>query len=65
MAKFNESEVLLSKQEAAEYLSTTIRHIERLQARRELSYRKLGKFVKFRKSDLDRYVDSCLVEAVK
>ena len=47
---------LFDKQGAADYLTTTPRHIQRLWTERKLPGIKIGKFVRFKKSDLDTYI---------
>jgi excisionase family DNA binding protein len=54
----------LSVQEAAEYLSTSVRFIRRLVAERRVAFHKVGKFVRFAVSDLDAFVAAGRVEPV-
>lgn len=49
---------LYDKKGAAHYLHTTERHVRRLAQDRRLTHIKVGHFVRFRRSDLDRYLDS-------
>jgi excisionase family DNA binding protein len=58
------NETLYDKDEAAAYLKTSRRHVERLWATRRISGRKIGRFVRFTQRDLDNYIEDCLVEAV-
>jgi excisionase family DNA binding protein len=51
------SEVLMSKQEAANYLGVTKRKVERMIAYKEIEYVKLGKLIRIRKSVLEEYVE--------
>ena len=48
---------------AAAYLGITPRHLRELQYRGELAYVKVGRLVRFRPADLDRYLDERTVEA--
>lgn len=48
--------------EASEYLNVSERFIRRLVAERRVPYYKLGKFVRFRRRDLDAYLSSGRVE---
>ena len=48
--------VLHDKAEAARYLRTTERHIERLVELGVLGHCRVGRFVMFRKDDLDTYI---------
>lgn len=48
---------LLDLSGAAEYLSTSERHIRELWNRRELPAIKVGRKVRFHKDDLDRYIN--------
>jgi excisionase family DNA binding protein len=54
---------LLDLDQAARYLATSARHVRRLVAERRLAHHKVGKFVRFRRSDLDGFVESGRVEA--
>jgi len=54
--------VLLDKQEAARYLHTSERHIERLVERGALGHCRVGRFVMFRKEDLKDYLERTHVE---
>ncbi|MFN2506431.1 MAG: helix-turn-helix domain-containing protein [Acidimicrobiales bacterium] len=49
--------------EAAEYLNVTERFMRRIVAERRVAYHKLGKFVRFRRPDLDEFVQAGRVEA--
>jgi len=51
------SDELFDKKGAAEYLSTSERHVRRLAQDKHLAHVKVGRFVRFRRSDLDRYLD--------
>jgi len=48
---------------AAEYLGTTPRHVRRLYSERRIPFVRVGKFVRFRASDLEAYLDAHAVEA--
>ena len=49
--------------EAADYLGTTERHMRNLIARRTITHVKVGRKIRFRKADLDAYVQSHTVSA--
>ncbi len=49
---------LYDKRDAARYLRTTERHVRRLAQEKRLAHVKVGHFVRFRRSDLDRYLES-------
>jgi excisionase family DNA binding protein len=50
---------------AAEYLGTSQRHIERLWAERKIAGFKVGRFVRFKKSDLNAYAEKHRLEALR
>jgi excisionase family DNA binding protein len=56
---------LLDRAQAAAYLSTSERHIARLWAERRISAVKVGGLVRWRREDLDSYIASRTVEAVR
>jgi excisionase family DNA binding protein len=56
-------ETLYTVKEAADYLGVTERWIRTALARRYLPRVKIGKYVKFRKADLDAYIESQRVPA--
>ncbi len=56
---------LLDYPEAAGYLGTTERHVRRLWQERRLTGVRVGRKVRFRQIDLDLYVESQRVEAVR
>lgn len=47
---------LMDYMEAAEYLRTTPRHVRELWVRREVAVVKVGRSVRFAKSDLDAFI---------
>jgi excisionase family DNA binding protein len=53
---------LYNKQEAASYLHTSVRHVERLVEQGALGYCRVGRFLMFREEDLDEYLDRTHVE---
>lgn len=57
-----EEDSLLTIAQAAQYLNVTERFIRRLVAERRVVYHKLGKFVRFRREDLDAFLSSGRVE---
>ncbi len=56
---------LLDKTAAAEYLGTSVRHVQRLWAERRIPAVKLGRKVRFRVADLDAWISANTVEAVE
>lgn len=54
--------VLYDKQEAAAFLRTTERHIERLLEQRALGHSRVGRFVRFSESDLSDYLERTHVD---
>jgi excisionase family DNA binding protein len=63
--KWTEGSRLLDIPQAAEYLNTTERHIQKLWWERKLSGIKLGRLVRFRMDDLDRFIAEHRVEATQ
>ena len=59
-----ESSALLDKAEAAAYLNTTERHIQRLWAERRITAVKVGRKVRFRMVDLDAWIEAHTVPEV-
>ncbi|MFD9740639.1 excisionase family DNA-binding protein [Umezawaea sp. NPDC059074] len=53
-----------SVDEAADYLSTTVRFIRRLVADRRVTFYKVGKYVRFKRVDLDAFVQAGRVDAI-
>jgi len=50
---------IFTKQEAAEFLSCTVRYIERqIRAGRLRALKPTGKFVRIRRADLEKFLDS-------
>jgi excisionase family DNA binding protein len=58
-------EGLMDYAEAARYLCTTPRHIRELWAKRSLAAIKVGRHVRFGRADLDTFIISRRVEAVR
>jgi excisionase family DNA binding protein len=56
-------DTLLSVEQAAERLGTSVRFVRRLIAERRIAYTKLGRHVRIATRDLDAYVASGRVEA--
>ena len=56
---------LFDHEQAAAYLSTSRRHIERLWATRQIAGTRVGRKVRFAKRDLDDFVERNRVEAVR
>lgn len=61
----NPSGGLLDYQAAARYLCTTTRHVRELWTRRELAAIKVGRSVRFTKTDLDAFIAANRVRAVR
>lgn len=57
------SEGLLGWDGAAEYLSTSQRHVRTLVDKHRIAHIKVGGLIRFRVSDLDAYIDAQRVEA--
>ena len=55
---------MLDIESAAEYLGTTVRHMRHLVAQRQITYVKVGGKVRFRKADLDTFIEAALVPAL-
>lgn len=58
-------EHLVDDEGAAIYLGTTPRHVRKLWAERRLAAVKVGRLVRFRREDLDAFVDAHRVDAVR
>jgi excisionase family DNA binding protein len=56
---------LYDKPQAAAYLGVTERHIERLWAERRITACRVGKFIRFLRSDLDAFIAANRIEAVR
>ena len=56
---------LLDYAGAADYLCTTPRHVRELWAKRYLTAIKVGRRVRFSKSDLDHYIEARRVNAIR
>ncbi len=56
---------LLDYDGAAVYLGDTPRHVERLWAERRIAAVKVGKKVRFRREDLDAYIEANRIPAVR
>ena len=54
---------LYNLEEAATYLHTSKRHIQRLVEEKRISFSKVGRFVMFREADLIAFLDKNHVEA--
>jgi excisionase family DNA binding protein len=50
---------LLTVEQVAERLGTTVRFVRRLRAERRLAFVKVGKHLRVDSTDLDAYIDSC------
>lgn len=56
---------LLDYGDAAKYLATSERHIRRLWEYGQISGVKVGKLTRFRKADLDKYIEDHAVKAAR
>jgi excisionase family DNA binding protein len=59
------SDNLLTAEQVATLLGTTPRHVRRLVFERRITYRKLGRYVRFHPADVDEYVAANRVEAAR
>lgn len=55
--------MLLTVQEAADQLGTSVRFIRRLRAERRITFIKLGKHIRIDSNDLDSYINAGRQEA--
>ena len=55
-------DTLLTVEQAAERLGTSVRFVRRLVFERRIAYRKLGRFVRFHPDDLTEYVAAHRIE---
>jgi excisionase family DNA binding protein len=55
------SDKLLTAEQAADRLGTTPRHARRLVFERRITYRKLGRYVRFHPDDVADYIERCSV----
>jgi len=56
---------LLTVEQAADYLNITTHFTRRLIRERRIPFLKLGRLVRFRRTDLDTYLTACAVPAVR
>jgi excisionase family DNA binding protein len=56
--ELNELQLWLTIDQAAQYLNTTVRHIRELVYRREISFSRAGRLLRFDRRDLDEYMSS-------
>jgi excisionase family DNA binding protein len=56
-------EQLLTPEEAAERLGTSLRFVRRLVFERRIAYRKLGRYIRFHPDDVEEYIAANRVEA--
>lgn len=54
---------LVTRQELAEILRVSDRYVDRLIERNAIPYAKVGRYCRFRFSDVEEYLDSCRVPA--
>jgi excisionase family DNA binding protein len=57
------SDNLLTAEQVATLLGITPRHVRRLVFERRITYRKLGRYVRFHPNDVDEYIAANRVEA--
>ncbi len=55
---------ILTKKELAEYLDVPVTWIDRKVSYNEIPYIKIGKYVRFKKSAIDRWTDKKTVKAI-
>jgi excisionase family DNA binding protein len=55
------SDHLLTAEQVATLLGTTPRHVRRLVFERRITYRKLGRYVRFHPADVEDYIERCSV----
>ena len=55
------SDNLLTAEQVADLLGTTPRHVRRLVFERRITYRKLGRYVRFHPADVEDYVERCSI----
>ena len=58
-------DTLLSVEQAAERLGTSVRFVRRLVFERRIAYRKVGRFVRFHPDDLAEYVAAQRIEVAR
>ncbi len=58
-------DTLLSVEQAAERLGTSVRFVRRLVFERRIAYRKVGRYVRFHPDDLEEYIAANRVEVRK
>lgn len=58
------SPALWSLDQAASYLGITVRHLRELRYRRDITAVKVGGAIRFRKADLDAYIEAHVEEAL-
>jgi len=56
---------LLDKAAAADYINSTYRHIERLWSERRITGYRIGGKIRFKKSDLDEFIESGRLERLR
>lgn len=54
----DDNDALMNEEEAAAYLSTSTRHIKRLIYERRIGFVKIGRYNRFRRLDLDRFIEA-------
>jgi excisionase family DNA binding protein len=59
------SDNLLTAEQVAALLGTTPRHVRRLVFERRITYRKLGRYVRFHPDDVAEYVAANRIEAAR
>jgi excisionase family DNA binding protein len=55
---------LYDDDQAAQYLNTSKRHLERRRAERQLPFVRVGRKIRYKKSDLDAYIEAHRVGAL-
>jgi excisionase family DNA binding protein len=59
------SDHLLTAEQVATLLGTTPRHVRRLVFERRITYRKLGRYVRFHPDDVAEYIAAHRIEAAR
>jgi len=55
---------LLYKEEVARMLRTTVSHVETLAERGEVAHYRIGRFLRFRKADVEAYLSEVRVDGI-
>jgi excisionase family DNA binding protein len=58
------TDALLTKPKTAEYLSITPRHLDYLVEKRRIPFVRVGRYIRFKPSDLDEWIEENRTEAL-